>query len=251
MDPAENAEQTAKNPLLTRADVAARLGVSTSTVRRYEGDLLHPTKGADGVNRFDSTEVAALAMTLLGQKPPKAKTKPTRGTDAPRAAARTPGEVAAEVFERLEQRQSLAEIVIGAQVTPDLVRELHREWQRGLIEGELEQEAPVLPAGEFRRKRERIVTQAELDALLANLPLGTNTRLSIARSLGLDDYIDGGEVRRLVEMGGFIVQGPIAVADLLHRYGAGEFRVTAYGLEPPGLLWEIVGTIASPRVATG
>src|SRR5829696_9127484 len=59
----ENAEQPEKNTL-TRADVAARLGVSTSTVRRYEGDLLHPKKGADGVNRFEPAEVAALAMRL-------------------------------------------------------------------------------------------------------------------------------------------------------------------------------------------
>ena len=236
----EDGEQPEKNTLLTRADVAARLGVSTSTVRRYEGDLLHPNKGKDGVNRFDPAEVAALAMRLLGQKPPKAKSKEARNTDKPRTPARTPGDVAAEVFERLEQRQSLAEIVIGARVAPDLVRELHREWQRGLIEGELDRDAPVLPAGEMREKRERVVTQSELESLLSTIPRASNTRISLARSLGTDDWIDDGDVRRLVELGGFLVQGPIAIDDLVRRHGTGEYRITAYLLEPSGLLWEVL-----------
>lgn len=238
------AEHPAKNHL-TRAEVAARLGVSTSTVRRYEGELLHPDKGADGINRFDPAEVAALAMTLLGQKSPKASSKQTRNVDKPRTAPRTPGDIAAEVFERLEQRQSLAEIVIGVRVAPDLVRELHREWQRGLIEGELERDTPVLPSGEMRQKRERIMKQPELAAMLASIPLGINTRISIARSLGVDDYVDGGEVRRLVELGGFIVQGPTSAEELLRRYGPGEYRVTIYCLDPAGLLWEVICSIGS------
>jgi hypothetical protein len=242
----EEGEQAEGDTLLTRADVAARLGVSTSTVRRYEGELLHPRKGPDGVNRFDPQEVAVLAMTLLGQRPAKPKTKGARNADRPRVAARTPGDVAAEVFERFEQRQSLAEIVIGVRVTPDLVRELHREWQRGLIEGELDRETPVLPAGELLRKRERHVTQADLEVMLAALDLGKNTRISIARSFGIMDYInDGEDVRRLVELGGFIVQGPIAVAELLRRYGPGEYRVSAYAFDPPGLLWEVLSPIRS------
>jgi DNA-directed RNA polymerase specialized sigma subunit len=32
--------------LLTRTETANRLGVSTSTVRRYEGDKLHSIRGA-------------------------------------------------------------------------------------------------------------------------------------------------------------------------------------------------------------
>jgi len=237
------AEQPAKNHL-TRADVAARLGVSTSTVRRYEGELLHPDKGVDGVNRFDPAEVAALAMTLLGQKQPKASSKQARNADKPRTPPRTPGDVAAEVFERLEQRQSLAEIVIGVRVAPDLVRELHREWQRGLIEGELERDTPVLPSGEMRQKRERIVKQPDLAAMLASIPLGTNTRISIARSLGIDDYVDGGDLRRLVELGGFIVQGPITVEELLRRYGAGEYRVTVYAIDSACLVCEVICSIS-------
>lgn len=205
--------------------------------------MLHPTKGADGVNRFDPAEVAALAMTLLGQKAPRGKAKAPRNTDRPRTAARTPGDVAADVFERLEQRQSLAEIVIGARVTPELARELHREWQRGLVEGELEREIPVLPAGDLRRKRERSIAEPDLAALRATIPLGTNTRISVARNLGTNDFVDGEEVRRLAELGGFVVQGPVTVAELVNRYGAGDYRVTAYCLEPPGLRWEVLSSI--------
>jgi len=50
-----------------------------------------------------------------------------RGAAARRQA--NGGDIAAEVFERLEQRQSLAEIVIGVRVEPEVVRELHRQWQ--------------------------------------------------------------------------------------------------------------------------
>lgn len=244
MEQREEPEQAESNTLLTRAEVAARLGVSTSTVRRYEGELLHPQKGADGVNRFDPQEVAILAMTLLGQRGTKPKNKGARKADKPRAPGRTPGDVAAEVFERLEQRQSLAEIVIGVRVTPEVVRELHREWQRGLIEGELDRETPTLPSGDVLRKRERHVKQAELEAMLAALELGKNTRISIARGFGIIDYInDGEDVRRLVELGGFIVQGPIGVDELLRRYGPGEYRVSAYALDQAGLLWEVITSI--------
>ncbi len=244
-DPHEVPEQLSSDKLLTRADVAARLGVSTSTVRRYEGELLHPTKGSDGVNRFAAQEVAALAMTLLGQKPPKLRSKDARTIDKPRAPARTPGDIAAEVFERLEQRQSLAEIVIGVRVTPELVRELHREWQLGLIEGELEREVPVLPTGDLRIKRDRIVKQRDLEAMLAALPLGSATRISVARNLGMD-YVNGGEeIRRVVELGGFVVQGPITINELLRRHGAGDYRVTAYALDASGLLWEVFSSVSS------
>ena len=43
-------------------------------MRRYEGDKLHPIRGADGVNRFDAKAVAELATSLLndnGGKPPR------------------------------------------------------------------------------------------------------------------------------------------------------------------------------------
>src|SRR4051812_42219317 len=52
---------------LTRAQVATRLGVSVSTVRRYEGDRLHPRLDEDDVRWFDDKEVASLAASLANE----------------------------------------------------------------------------------------------------------------------------------------------------------------------------------------
>jgi hypothetical protein len=41
------------------------------------------------------------------------------------------------------------------------------------------------------------------------------------------------------ELGGFDVSGPVAIADILARVGAGEYRVSAYGFEPRGVRWEV------------
>lgn len=46
-------------------------------------------------------------------------------------------------------------------------------------------------------------------------------------------------VANLCELGGFAASGPIALADLSARVGAGEYRVSAYGFEPRGLRWEV------------
>ena len=35
------------------------------------------------------------------------------------------------------------------------------------------------------------------------------------------------------------MSGPVTVADILARVGAGEYRVSAYGFEPRGLRWEV------------
>jgi hypothetical protein len=151
------------------------------------------------------------------------------------------GELAARVFERLEQRQSLAEIVIGVRVAPEVVRELHHEWLVGLVEGEIDKlHAPALPRGELGQARERRVDVAELARLLGDLPMSSRTRLSVARDLGNHHVFEmKGEVRRVAELGGFVVLGPIEPVELARRYGRGTFRVTAYGYEPPGVRWEV------------
>src|SRR5262245_34669325 len=104
---------------LTRGQVASRLDISVSTVRRYEGERLHPVIDDKGVRWFDETEVAALAAELVNEGGKRANA--TNEGSAGAIEQRTPGEIAALVFERLEQRQSLAEIVIGLRVTPETV----------------------------------------------------------------------------------------------------------------------------------
>lgn len=125
------------NPVwLTRAQVATRLGVSVSTVRRYEGDRLQPRIDDEGVRWFDEKDVAALAAALMNE-PRATRRRNARPVPASSTAQRTAGEIAAQVFERLEQRQSLAEIVVGVRVEPSVVRALFDQWNVGLIEGVL------------------------------------------------------------------------------------------------------------------
>jgi hypothetical protein len=50
--------------MLTRIQVARRLGKSLSTVRRLEGTQLHPQVDHAGVHRFDQTEVDQMAAKI-------------------------------------------------------------------------------------------------------------------------------------------------------------------------------------------
>jgi len=86
------------------------------------------------------------------------------------------------------------------------------------------------------------LTTVQLAQLLAALPSSQSTRISIARMIGefmisdstaADAFV---EYRNLCDLGGFDVSGPLAVADLIARVGAGE---SAYGFEPRGLRWEV------------
>jgi hypothetical protein len=77
--------------LLTRADAAALLHCSISSVRRLEGDVPHPIVGADGVHRFDPTELARVASH-----------RSSRSADGSKE-----GERDARVFESLEEGKGL------------------------------------------------------------------------------------------------------------------------------------------------
>ena len=47
--------------MLTRMQVARRLGKSLATVRRLEGSVLHPRRDANGIHRFNPAEVEHVA----------------------------------------------------------------------------------------------------------------------------------------------------------------------------------------------
>lgn len=220
---------------LTRAEVAARLDVSISTVRRYEGSRLHPQVDEDDVRWFDAKEVAALAAELANQP----RTQQRRNAAASASAAqpqRSRNELAALVFERFEQRQSLAEIVIGERVEPDFVRALFEQWCLGLTEGQLQL------AREPRVPREQEVAHARPETLglrLAELPQGQLTRISAGRFRGLFQHGDHAYAE-VIELGGFHVSGPCTIDEITRRFGPGDYRVTAYGFDPPGLRWEFL-----------
>lgn len=50
--------------MITRSQVARRIGKSIATVRRLEGDKLHPTIGPRNIRLFDEGEVAAVAVSV-------------------------------------------------------------------------------------------------------------------------------------------------------------------------------------------
>jgi DNA-binding transcriptional MerR regulator len=226
---------------LTRDDVAKRLGVSISTVRRFEGTRLQPVIDAKSVRRFKASDVERLAKELNTEQ----RSARNAQQAAVRAAEMPKGELAAVVFERLEQRHSLSEIVIALRVPPEDVRELYHTWLVGLWSGELQRKEPALPARHTDQDVIRRVTPVELAQLLAALPSKQATRISIARMIGEFMISEGTaadafvEYRNLCELGGFDASGPLAVADIIARVGAGEYRVTAYGFEPRGLRWEV------------
>ncbi len=226
---------------LTRDDVAKRLGVSISTVRRLEGTRLHPQIDDKSVRRFKASDVERLAKELEAEQrsPRNAQQAVVRAAEVPK------GELAALVFEKLEQRHSLSEIVIALRVPPEDVRELYHTWLVGLWAGELQRNEPALPARHTDQDAIRRVTPVQLAQLLAALPSKQSTRISIARMIAefvIPDETSGNgfvEYRNLCELGGFDVSGPIALAEILARVGAGEYRVSAYGFEPRGLRWEV------------
>jgi DNA-binding transcriptional MerR regulator len=226
---------------LTRDDVAKRLGVSISTVRRLEGTRLHPLIDDKSVRRFKASDVERLAKELEAEQ-----RSPRNAQQAVvHAAEMSKGELAALVFERLEQRHSLSEIVIALRIPPEDVRELYHTWLVGLWAGELQRNEPALPARHTDQDAIRRVTPVQLAQLLAVLPSKQSTRISIARVVGEfvipEDTNTNGfvEYRNLCELGGFDVAGPVTIADILARVGAGEYRVSAYGFDPRGLRWEV------------
>ena len=217
---------------LSRAQVAARLDVSISTVRRYEGSRLHPNVDEDEVHWFDPKEVAALAVELSNDP----RTARRRNANATVAPVRSRDEIAALVFERLEQRQSLAEIVIAVRVGPDTVRELFEQWCLGLTEGQLQMtREPRMP-----REDEVIrVRAAELGARLAELPQGRLTRISVGRFRGSFQHGEHAYAE-VFELGGFHVSGACSISEITRRFGSGAFRITAFGFDPAGLRWEVL-----------
>lgn len=219
------------NDKLTRAQVAERIGVSVPTVRRLEGTTLHPHVDAQGVHWFDPREVTEVAASRANEALMRGKIRnATLATDM-----RTRGEVAALVYERFEQRQSQAEIVIGLRIEPETVRELFDQYCRGLIEGQLAKKRP----GSQLQSDLACASTSELVRRLASLPTAQVTRISVGRWRGVlaADDLDHAWI---VELGGFLVSGPCSLSEITQRFGRGSYRISAYGFEPAGLRWELL-----------
>jgi hypothetical protein len=101
--------------LLKRSEAARLLGVSVSTLRRREGEMLNPILGPDGVHLFDEAEVRAVMVTV-------------RGRAALAALGTSAGDTAADVFTLLDDNVHPVEIVKRLRLTPDTVSTLHERW---------------------------------------------------------------------------------------------------------------------------
>jgi hypothetical protein len=131
------------------------------------------------------------------------------------------------------------------------VRDLYHTWLVGLWAGELQRAEPALPARHSEQDAIRRVTHDHLARLLSSLPDNRSTRVSVARVVGeymVPDVADKTatsftEYRNVDELGGFIVSGPIAISEITSRFGAGEYRVSAYALDAPGMRWEVFAAL--------
>jgi len=121
---------TEDKQLLTRTQVAKRLGISTSSVRRLEWDRLQPEVDDRGVHRFDPAEVDALAT-------PRAREPARPRSVNPEARERSRrGKLAADIFRMFARQTTLAEIVHYTKQPPEVIRDLYREWSTSLEDGE-------------------------------------------------------------------------------------------------------------------
>lgn len=112
-----SAKTAPQSNLIKRSEAARLLGMSVSTLRRHEGELLQPVVGPDGVHRFDEAEVRAVTVTL-------------RARSAVAALGPSTGDVAADVFTLLDESVHPIEIVKRLRVPPDVVVGLHEQWAR-------------------------------------------------------------------------------------------------------------------------
>lgn len=101
--------------LLKRSEVARRLGMSLSSVRRLEGKALSPIVGPKGVRYFEETEIQAVFVQI----------RQTRRSDA-----RPDGALDAEVFRLFRQGLDAVDVVKRLRLAPDVVERLFQQWKR-------------------------------------------------------------------------------------------------------------------------
>jgi hypothetical protein len=99
--------------LLGRTAAARAIGVSKTTVRRFEGTLLKPEVGVDGVHRFREEELRELVIRRAS------KSGPPDAYD---------GEIAGAVFDLLDEGVHPVDVVKRLRLDPRAVDALRRQW---------------------------------------------------------------------------------------------------------------------------
>src|SRR6266540_2598720 len=133
-------------PMLTRAVVARRLGISVGGVRYHEGKALHPRQDADGVWRFDASEVEALASQLRDSS----------------TIELSPGKLAARACQLFRDGKSVVDVVIALQQPFEVVQPLYRAFLDDT--GGMHVPGPIV---------ERMAVVCEVDKLTPELALQT------------------------------------------------------------------------------
>lgn len=155
-------------PLITRAEAAERLQIRRSHVRSLELRDVLPERGRtrEGHVLYDPVDVDAAAAAV--ERPSG-------------SGRRSEGEIAALVYEQLDEGATERQIVRELELEPELVRRLHRAWADGddvivpaavaraceqLLEDtiDLRWDRLLEQLGELRRKAHRC---DELEVLLA------------------------------------------------------------------------------------
>jgi hypothetical protein len=128
MAPSQDAPRVESGPsTLRRGEVAARLGVSPTTVRRLEerGEL-HPVVGDGGERLFDPAEVERLAATRAGEAGSGQVSPPA----APSRSPGNSGDLAARAFALFDSGKLPWEVVVETHEPPEVVAKLHGEYVR-------------------------------------------------------------------------------------------------------------------------
>jgi len=102
--------------LLTRGQVARRLGTSLSTVRRMEGELLKPIIGARGVHYFEETEIQAVFVRVRRARMPDSE--------------RADGTLAAAAFALFRRGADVIAVVKELREAPEKIETLLGHWKR-------------------------------------------------------------------------------------------------------------------------
>lgn len=116
---------------LTRQKVATLLGVSVSYVKNLlDGKYLTPSKNEYGRVVYLSEEVQNIRKAGW-----KGRTRAYQRVEKPKLP-REAGELAATVFELIQQGHALTQIVIATHADPSVVRRLWREYTLSFQDGE-------------------------------------------------------------------------------------------------------------------
>ena len=163
--------------MLTRPQVAKRLGKSVATVRRMEGNELFPTRDERGIYRFDPDEVERVAQA-----------------DRTRLPRSTPHRTA----ELDELHDRLAEVEAEREADRELeeMRRRHEEWRERHAAQQREREEQERHEAEAKRLHE---LQEEHERLQESI---AQQKLEFAESLTRRDIarLDDDEFERLMDL---------------------------------------------------